>query len=63
MAQGGHVVFVSSGTPVTGGWCGHCLLSSLVRVPVWVTSKNGCTPLGTVDACTECGDGMPGRTG
>jgi hypothetical protein len=59
MAQPGTVVLVSSGTMQTGGWCSACLLPSRVKFPVYITTENGSMPIATVDACTECGDGIP----
>jgi|HubBroStandDraft_4_1064222.scaffolds.fasta_scaffold3630262_2 hypothetical protein len=46
---------VTVGEPVTGLWCGSCLLPSLIAVPVTETLGNRQPSLAAYKACADCG--------
>jgi hypothetical protein len=50
-----YLSMISSGRGETGLWCPVCLLPSRIRVPVYLTSEAGSSPLGTYDECQDCG--------
>lgn len=47
-------VWVTTGEPETGLWCDRCLFPARIRIPVYLMTASGFTPLGVYDACTEC---------
>jgi hypothetical protein len=48
-------VELAIGTPITGGWCSTCLLSSLVRIPLWQVTQRGMTLLSVAEVCNREG--------
>lgn len=53
------IVHLVPGTPETGQWCDHCLLPSVIRIPVYMLTGDGPQLLATYTECDGCG-GHPG---
>ncbi len=51
------ILDVAFGTPVTGIWCGACLLPSGVRIPMYALADDGPSPMPWADfhECVDCG--------
>lgn len=49
------LVHLWSGDTEAGLWCPKCNLPSGIRVPVFIVSEQGVSPLKCVEKCSNCG--------